>query len=79
MEEIKEQTKQEDENFIQISLAFREEEVRAADKIPDEENKKITKSIVDPTPGRLVNDEMDFQDINFSTNTTDNNTSYHQR
>ena len=79
MEEIKEQTKQEDENFIQISLAFREEELRAADKIPDEENKNITKSIVDPTPGLLVNDEMDFQDINFSTNTTDNSTSYHLR
>ena len=71
-EEIKEQIKQEDENFIQTSLAFREEELRVADEIADEENKNIVKSIVDPAPGPLVNYDMDFQDINFSPDTTDN-------
>ena len=71
-EEIREQTKQEDENFMQTYLVFREEELRAADKIAGEENKNIIKSIVDLTPSPLVNDDMDFQDINFSPNTTDN-------
>ena len=71
-EEIKKQTKQEGENFVRASLTLREGELRAADKIADEENKDIIKSIVDPTPGLLVNDEMDFQDINSPPNTTDN-------
>ena len=71
-EEIKKQTKQEAQNFAQASLMLRKEELRAVDEIADEENKDIIKSIVDPTPGLLVNDEMDFQDINFPPNTTDN-------
>ena len=71
-EEIKEQTKQEDENFIQTSLVLREEELRAADEMANEENKNVVKSIVDPTPGLLADDEIDFQDINFPPNTTDN-------
>ena len=71
-EEIKKQTKQEGENFVQASLMLREAELRAADKIVDEENKGIIESVVDPTPGLLVNDETDFQDINFPPNTTDN-------
>ena len=71
-EEIKEQTKQEGEDLIQTSLTLREEELRATDEIADEENKGIIKSIVDPTPGLLVDDEIDFQDINISPNTTDN-------
>ena len=71
-EEIKKQTKQEGENFVRASLTLREGELRAADKIADEENKDIIKSIVDPMPGLLVNDEMDFQDINSPPNTTDN-------
>ena len=53
-------------------LAFREEELRATDEMTDEENKSIVKSVVDPTPGLLADDEIDFQDINFSPNTTDN-------
>ena len=69
--EIRKQTKQEGENFVQALLTLREGELRAADEIADEENKDI-KSIVDPMPGLLVNDEMDFQDINFPPNTTDN-------
>ena len=71
-EEIKKQTKQEGENFLRASLALREEELRVTDEIADEENKDVIKSIVDPTPGLLVNDEMDFQDINVPPNTTDN-------
>ena len=55
-----------------MSLAFREEELWAADEIADEENKNIIKSVVDPTPGLLVNDEIDFPDINFLPNTIDN-------
>ena len=39
-EEIKTQTREEDENFIETLLAFREEELQAADEIADEENKK---------------------------------------
>ena len=54
-----------------MPLAFREEELRAADEIANEEN-NVIKSIVDTMTGLLVNDEMDFQDINFSPNTTDN-------
>ena len=53
-------------------MGFREEELRASGEITDEENKNIIKSIVDPMPELLVNDEMDFEDINFSPNTTDN-------
>ena len=45
-EEIKEQTKQEGEDFIQTLLTLREEELRAADEIADEENKGIIKSIM---------------------------------
>ena len=52
-------------------MAFREEELRAADQIADEEN-NIIKSVVDTMTGLFVNDEMDFQDINFSPNTTNN-------
>ena len=70
-EEIKKQTKQ-GQNFVQALLTLREEELRATDEIADEENKNIIKSTVDPMPGLLVNDEMDFQDINFLSNTTDN-------
>ena len=71
-EEIKEQTKQEGEDFIQTSLTLREEELRAADETADEENKDIIKSIVNPTPGLLVDNKIDFQVINFSPTTTDN-------
>ena len=71
-EEIKEQTKQEGEDFRQTSLTLREEELRAAYEISDEENKGIIKSIVDPEPVLLVDNEIDFQDINFSRNTTGN-------
>ena len=53
-------------------MGFREEELRASGEIADEENKNIIKSIVDPMPELLVNDEMDFEDIHFSPNTTDN-------
>ena len=70
-EEIKEQTKQEGEDFIQTLLTLREEELRAADEIADEENSHYQKHH-DPTPCLLVDDETDFQDINFSSNTTDN-------
>ena len=59
-EEIKKQTKQEDENFVQALLTLREKELRVADEIANEENKGIIKSINDPMPGLLVKDEMDF-------------------
>ena len=67
-EEIKKQTREEDENFIETSLAFREVELKAADEIANEENK----SIVDPTPGLVVDDEINNTDTNFPPNTTDN-------
>ena len=60
-EEIKEQTKQEGEDFIQTSLTLREEELRAADETADEKNKDIIKSIVYPTPGLLVDNKIDFR------------------
>ena len=50
-EQIKKQTKQEGENFVQASLTLREEELRAADEIANEENKDIIKSVVDPSSG----------------------------
>ena len=78
-EEIKEQTKQEDENFIQTSLALREEELRAADEMANEENKNVVKSVVDPTPGLLADDQIDFQDINFPPKQQTIRTSYHLR
>ena len=39
---------------------LREEELRAADEILDEENKGIIKRIIDPMPGLLVDNEIDF-------------------
>ena len=71
-EKVKKQTKQEGKDFIQTLLTLREEELRTTDEIADEEDKGIINSIVDPTPGLLVNNEIDFQDINFLPNTTDN-------
>ena len=71
-EEIKEQTKQEGEDFIQTSLTLREEELRATGEIADKKNKGNIKSIVDPTPCLLVDDEIDFQDVNFLPSATDN-------
>ena len=71
-EEIRKQTREEDENFIETSLAFREVEFKAADEISNEENKNVVKSIVDPTSGLVVDDEMNNNDINFPPNTTDN-------
>ena len=60
-EEVKKQTKQEGKDFIQTLLTLREEELKTADEIANEENKGIIKSIVDPTPGLLVDDEIDFR------------------
>ena len=45
-EEIEEQTKQEDENFIQTSLAFREEKLRAADEIANKEIRTSSKALL---------------------------------
>ena len=59
-EEIKKQTKQEGENFVQASLTLKQEELRAA-----EENKGIIKSIVDPTPGLLVKMKWIFRTLIF--------------
>ena len=71
-EEIEKQTREEDENFVETSLAFREEELKAADEIADEENKNVIKSIVNLTPGLVVDDKINNNDINFPSNTTDN-------
>ena len=62
-DEIKKQTKQEGEALVRMELAVREEGLTSADEIANEENKNIIKSILDPTPGFLVDNEMDFQDI----------------
>ena len=71
-EEIKKQTREEDENFIETLLALREEELKAADEIADEENKNVIKSIVDPTPSLVLDDEINDNDVNIPPNTTDN-------
>ena len=62
-DEIKKQTKQEGEDLVQMQVAVREEGLTSADEITDEENKNIIKSILNPMPGLLVCNEMDFQDI----------------
>ena len=71
-EEIKEQVKQEGEDLLQMQLTVNEDELRAADEVADEENKNVIKSIVDPAPGLVVDDEIDFKDIDFPPETTDN-------
>ena len=71
-EEIEKKTREEDENFVETLLAFREEELKAADEIADEENKNVIKSIVNLTPGLVVDDKINNNDINFPPNTTDN-------
>ena len=38
----------------------------------DKENRSSVKRVLDPTPGLLVDDKIDFHDINFSPNTTNN-------
>ena len=67
-EKIKEQVKQEGEELLQMQLTANEDELRAA----DEENKNVIKSIFDPAPGLVVGDEIDFKDIDFPPETTDN-------
>ena len=71
-EEIKEQVKQEGEHLLQMQLTVNEDELRAADEVADEENKNVIKSIVDPAPGLVVDDEKDFKDIDFPPEITDN-------
>ena len=44
-EVIKKQTREENENFIESSLAFREEDLKAADEIADEEIKMLLKTL----------------------------------
>ena len=55
-----------------MQLTVNENELRAADEVADEENKNVIESIVDPTPGLVVDDEIDFKDINFPPETTGN-------
>ena len=71
-EEIKAQIKQEGKDLLQMQLTVNENELRAADEVADEENKNVIESIVDPTPGLVVDDEIDFKDINFPPETTGN-------
>ena len=71
-EEIKAQAKRKGEDLLQMQLTVDEGELRAADEVADEENKSVVKSIIDPTPGLVVDDEIDFKDINFLAETTDN-------
>ena len=56
----------------QMQLTVNEDELRPADEVADEENKNVIKRIVDPAPGLLVDDEIDFKDIDFPPETTDN-------
>ena len=44
-EVIKKQTREENEHFIESSLAFREEDLKAADEIADEEIKMLLKTL----------------------------------
>ena len=69
-EESKEQVKQEGEDLLQMHLTVNEDELRAADEVANEENKNVIKSIVDPAPGLVVDDEIDFKDIGFPPETT---------
>ena len=71
-EEIKEQVKQEGEDLLQMQLTVNEDELRAADEVADEENKNVIKNIADPAPGLVVDNEIDFKDIDFLPETTDN-------
>ena len=71
-EEMKEQFKQEGEDLLQMQFTVNEDELRAADEVADEESKSVIKSIVDPAPGLVVDDEIDFKDIDFLPETTDN-------
>ena len=70
-EEIKEQVKQEGEDLLQMQLTINEDELSAADEVTDEDE-NVIKSIVDPGPGLVVDDEIDFKDIDFPPETTDN-------
>ena len=54
-----------------MQLTVNENELRAADEVADEENKNVIKSIVDPAPGVVVDDEIDFKDIDFLPETID--------
>ena len=56
----------------QMQLTVNEDELRPADEVADEENKNVIKRIVDPAPGLVVDDEIDFKDIDFPPETTDN-------
>ena len=70
-EEIKEQVKQEGEDLLQMQLTINEDELRAADEVVDEENKIVIKNIVDPAPGLVVDNEIDFKDIDFLPESTE--------
>ena len=70
-EEIKEQVKQEGEDLLQMQLTVNEDELRAADEVADEENKNVIRSIVDPAPGLVVDDEIYFNGIDFLPETAD--------
>ena len=71
-EEIEEQVKQEGKELLQMQLKVNEDELRASNEVADEENKNAIKSIVDPASGFVVDDEIDFKDIDFPPETTDN-------
>ena len=55
-----------------MQLTVNEGELRAANEVADEENKNFIKSIVDPPPGLVVDDEIDFKEIDFPPETTGN-------
>ena len=55
-----------------MQLTVNEDELRAVDEVADEENKNSIKSIVDPAPGLVVDNEIDFKDINIPPETTGN-------
>ena len=53
-----------------MSLALREEELKAESKIANQKNKNLIKNIVDPMPGLFIDDQIEFQQIN-QPNTAD--------
>ena len=55
-----------------MSLALREEELKAESKIANRKNRNLIKDIVDPMPGLFIDGQIEFQQIN-QPNTADSN------
>ena len=70
-EEIQLQTTKKTEEFIKLSLARREKELKAENEVADKKIKNLVKDIIDPMSGLFADDQIGFQQIS-QPNTTDN-------